>query len=57
MSIVCPTCREVQVRKQTEECRNCYTESLKEFSEQLLGRDVQFTPQWTNEDLTSGQIY
>jgi hypothetical protein len=53
----CITCGEIQVRGREEECRDCYTKELKAFAEMKLGRDVQFTPQWTNEDLTSGQIY
>lgn len=53
----CITCGETRVRKMNEECRDCYTKELKAYAEMQLGREVEFTPQWSNEDLTSGQIY
>ena len=53
----CITCGEIQVRGRDEECRDCYIKELKAYAEMQLGREVEFTPQWSNEDLTNANIY
>lgn len=54
---LCPTCKETMVRRASEECRACYTKDLKAYAEMKLCRDVEFTPQWSNEDFGLNNVY